>query len=48
LAVIAEGVYARYLHGAMGDDVPDDALTQFSTTSAELAEKALGLLEGSS
>jgi aminoglycoside phosphotransferase (APT) family kinase protein len=48
LAVIGEGVYARYLHGAMGDDIPADALAQFSTTSSELAGKALDLLEGSS
>ena len=47
LGVIGEGVYARYLHGAMGDDVPADALAQFSMTSAELGAKALGILEGS-
>ena len=41
LAVISEGVYARYLHGAMGDQVTDDVLTTFKTGTEQLAESAL-------
>jgi aminoglycoside phosphotransferase (APT) family kinase protein len=39
LAVISEGVYARYLHGAMGDQVVD--LEQFKVGVDALAERAL-------
>lgn len=45
LAVISEGVYARYLHGAMGDQVID--LEQFSVNVEMLAERALAALERS-
>jgi aminoglycoside phosphotransferase (APT) family kinase protein len=41
LAVISEGVYARYLHGAMGDQVADDVLKTFKTGTDQLAESAL-------
>jgi aminoglycoside phosphotransferase (APT) family kinase protein len=39
LAVITEGVYARYLHGAMGDQLPD--LDATKGTVEYLAESAL-------
>ncbi len=42
LAVISEGVYARYLHGAMGDQVAADVLATFKTGTEQLAESALG------
>ena len=41
LAVISEGVYARYLHGAMGDQVADDVLHTFKTGTDQLAASAL-------
>ncbi len=41
LAVISEGVYARYLHGAMGDQADPDVLDQFRTGTEDLAQKAL-------
>jgi len=41
LAVISEGVYARYLHGAMGDQNDPEALELVRTGTIELAEKAL-------
>jgi aminoglycoside phosphotransferase (APT) family kinase protein len=41
LAVISEGVYARYLHGAMGDDVDQSVLDTFRTGTEQLAESAL-------
>jgi aminoglycoside phosphotransferase (APT) family kinase protein len=42
LAVISEGVYARYLHGAMGDQViSEDQLNAFKTGTEVLAESAL-------
>lgn len=41
LAVISEGVYARYLHGAMGDQDDPEALEQVKTGTVDLAEKAL-------
>jgi aminoglycoside phosphotransferase (APT) family kinase protein len=41
LAVISEGVYARYLHGAMGDGVDDEVLDTFKTGTEQLAESAL-------
>ena len=46
LAVISEGVYGRYLHGAMGDQHDPDVLHQFSGATEELAERALAALEG--
>jgi aminoglycoside phosphotransferase (APT) family kinase protein len=39
LAVISEGVYARYLHGAMADDGAD--IDAFRVGTEELAERAL-------
>ena len=39
LAVISEGVYARYLHGAMADDGAD--IDAFRIGTEELAERAL-------
>ena len=44
LAVISEGVYARYLHGAMGDQEID--LSQFKVAVETMAESALGALRG--
>jgi len=42
LAVISEGVYARYLHGAMGDSpIDDQMLTSFKVGTEMLAESAL-------
>ena len=42
LAVISEGVYARYLHGAMGDQgISDDQLNAFKIGTEVLAESAL-------
>jgi len=42
LAVISEGVYARYLHGAMGDQaISDEQLDAFRTGTEVLAESAL-------
>ena len=46
LAVISEGVYARYLHGAMGDQHDGDVLAQFRTSTDDLATRALAALEG--
>jgi len=40
LAVISEGVYARYLHGAMGADVDPEALELFRSGTDDLATKA--------
>ena len=40
LAVISEGVYARYLHGAMGDQGEVD-ITTFKEGTESLAERAL-------
>ena len=40
LAVISEGVYARYLHGAMGDQ-PDVDISTFKVGTEGLAERAL-------
>jgi len=40
LAVISEGVYARYLHGAMGDQQGID-LTAYKTGTEALAQRAL-------
>ncbi len=44
LAVISEGVYARYLHGAMGDDVDPEILNGFRDAVEELAVGALTTL----
>ena len=44
LAVISEGVYARYLHGAMADQVDPAILAQFKQGTEDLARKALGAL----
>jgi aminoglycoside phosphotransferase (APT) family kinase protein len=44
LAVISEGVYARYLHGAMADDMPD--LDSFRINVERLAEAAVTALRG--
>ena len=42
LAVISEGVYARYLHGAMGDSPIDDQVMKgFQVGTETLAESAL-------
>ena len=42
LAVISEGVYARYLHGAMGDSPIDDSVMKgFQVGTEALAESAL-------
>lgn len=42
LAVISEGVYARYLHGAMGDQgISDEQLNAFKVGTEMLAESAL-------
>jgi aminoglycoside phosphotransferase (APT) family kinase protein len=41
LAVISEGVYARYLHGAMGDQNDPEALDLFREGTEDLAAKAL-------
>ena len=42
LAVISEGVYARFLHGAMGSQQLDDAtLDAFKTGTERLADEAL-------
>lgn len=47
LAVISEGVYARYLHGAMGQQGDmGPLLEQFKGATEELAERALRALEG--
>jgi hypothetical protein len=45
LAVISEGVYARYLHGAMGEQDGVD-LDQFKVGTEALAERALRSLKG--
>jgi aminoglycoside phosphotransferase (APT) family kinase protein len=41
LAVISEGVYARYLHGAMGDGLDPSVLDTFKSGTEQLAESAL-------
>lgn len=41
LAVISEGVYARYLHGAMGGQADPTVLEQFRAGTDDLAAKAL-------
>ncbi len=45
LAVISEGVYARYLHGAMGDQQVDQAILDgFKAGTDNLAESALAAM----
>lgn len=41
LAVISEGVYARYLKGAMGESVDQSILDNFKAGTEQLAESAL-------
>jgi aminoglycoside phosphotransferase (APT) family kinase protein len=43
LAVISEGVYDRYLHGAMGDDVGVDTVA-YKSAAESLSERALSTL----
>jgi aminoglycoside phosphotransferase (APT) family kinase protein len=46
LAVISEGVYARYLHGAMGDQaISEEQLRAFKTGTEVLAESALAAMQ---
>jgi aminoglycoside phosphotransferase (APT) family kinase protein len=45
LAVISEGVYARYLHGAMGDQADEVALEMFKTATQDLATTARDALD---
>ena len=45
LAVISEGVYARYLHGAMGDQNDPAVLEQFGRGTVDLADMALAALD---
>ena len=44
LAVISEGVYARYLHGAMGDDLGVDIMA-FKDAAESLADRAVAAFE---
>ncbi len=46
LAVISEGVYARYVNGAMGDQNDPEALERVRTGTVELAELALDAVRG--
>lgn len=46
LAVISEGVYARYVHGAMADQVDPAILDQFKQATEDLAHTALAALRG--
>jgi aminoglycoside phosphotransferase (APT) family kinase protein len=43
LAVISEGVYARYLHGAMGEQAAD--VETFKVATEQLAEAALDAVQ---
>lgn len=46
LAVISEGVYSRYLHGAMGDQgISDEQLEMFKKGTETLAESALAAMQ---
>jgi len=45
LAVISEGVYARYLHGAMGDQTDSVALELFRSATEDLATRARDALD---
>ena len=40
-AVISEGVYARYMHGAMGRQADDAGFLAFKLATEGLAERAL-------
>ena len=40
--MISEGVYARYLHGAMGVQADPEVLDGFRQGTEDLATKALG------
>jgi aminoglycoside phosphotransferase (APT) family kinase protein len=42
-AVISEGVYKRYIHGAMGE-APDDVVAAFKDATVALAARAVSLL----
>ncbi|WP_040493789.1 phosphotransferase family protein [Ilumatobacter nonamiensis] len=45
LAVISEGVYARYLHGAMGDqEIDEETMNAFKVGTERLASQALEAL----
>jgi aminoglycoside phosphotransferase (APT) family kinase protein len=47
LAVISEGVYARFLHGAMGDqNIDEQTMNGFKTGTERLAAEALAALSG--
>lgn len=46
LAVISEGVYARYINGAMGDRIDPELLESFRSGVDMLAEGALATLRG--
>ena len=46
LAVISEGVYARYVNGAMGDAIDPELLASFRDGVDMLAEGALAMLGG--
>jgi aminoglycoside phosphotransferase (APT) family kinase protein len=48
LAVISEGVYARYVNGAMGDAIDPELLASFRDGVDMLAEGALAMLGGGS
>jgi aminoglycoside phosphotransferase (APT) family kinase protein len=48
LAVISEGVYARYVNGAMGDRIDPELLASFRDGVDTLAEGALAMLGGGS
>jgi aminoglycoside phosphotransferase (APT) family kinase protein len=45
LAVISEGVYARYVHGAMGDQADEVALEMFKAATEDLATRARDALD---
>jgi aminoglycoside phosphotransferase (APT) family kinase protein len=45
LAVISEGVYARFLHGAMGDQHDPEALETFRLATEDLADRAARALD---
>ncbi|MDX2380022.1 MAG: phosphotransferase family protein [Acidimicrobiia bacterium] len=48
LAVISEGVYARYVHGAMGDqEIDPEMLAGFKAGTEQLAESALAAMRRS-
>ena len=48
LAVISEGVYARYVHGSMGDqEIDPEMLAGFKAGTEQLAESALAAMRRS-